>query len=299
MFQYIKYGVILILIFSAIRMIAYHRCIQWIVSDTYLPCDLTYDQMYEETLQSPCELLADYETLNIDSFKEGYCSCLFRKYLWSNANDFILELSDLHDGDHLLDAGCGIGVQAIHFCRKLPHLTISCIVNTKNYYNKTIENVKKANLSHRIQVYLMDFDKLEEPILSQRFDRILMNQTMGYSTNRKILVHNLHALLRQKGKLSLSTLTLKHTNDPKTVEMFREAIAIWKYNFSTLDCILYDLKDYPVKYITLIPEQTTWFFMNPLDMYYLHEFIRVNQIEIYIDDFFFTKNINIQFLLVG
>jgi SAM-dependent methyltransferase len=255
--------------------------------------------MYEESLQSPCELFSDYETLNVDSFKEGYCTCLFRKYLWSNANDFILELSDLHDGDHLLDAGCGIGVQAIHFCRKLHHLTISCIVNTKNCYDKTVENIKKANLSNRIQVYLMDFDKLEEPILSQRFDRILMNQTMGYSTNRKMLFHNLHALLRPEGKLFLSTLTVKPTVDPDQIGLIQKAISIWKYNFSELNCILYDLKDYPVKYITLRPEHTTWVFMNPLDLYYLYEFNRLNHLELTSDQFFFTKILNIQFLLVG
>jgi ubiquinone/menaquinone biosynthesis C-methylase UbiE len=280
-----------------IRLFAYHR-IQWTVSESPLPSDVKYDKVYEESLYASSEILADYEQMNIDAFKEGYSTCLLRKYLWSNSNDFILDFSEIKDEHHILDAGCGIGVQAIHFCKKLPHLKVSCIVNSQLCYHKARENVKKANLSHRIYLYCMDFDKLEEPILSQRFDRILMNQSIGYSTDRKMLLHNLHNLLRPEGKLFICTLTINTSKEGEEDQMIDQTIREWKYNFSTLGCILYDLKDYPVKYITLNPEHTTWVFINPTDLYYLYEFNRLNH-DLFDIRFFLTPNLHIQFLIVG
>ena len=151
-------GFILIFILLAIlRYVAYH----WV-----LRChgqrpgtEWKYDKMYEEVLKEPPTDFSDYETIDLDAFQEGYFTCRMRKYPWSNANDVLLETSGVKDGFHLLDAGCGTGLTAIHICKQYPNVTISCIVNTTSLYKKTYENIQKAKLQDRIRVYQMDFDR--------------------------------------------------------------------------------------------------------------------------------------------
>jgi ubiquinone/menaquinone biosynthesis C-methylase UbiE len=279
-----------------IRYIAYHSCIDW-KNDRSVSCNPKYDKMYEEALKEPKELMADYDKLNIESFRQGYYTCLLRKYPWSNASDFHLELANIQDGQHLLDVGCGTGVHAIHYCKKMPHLTISCIVNSKKCFQQTFENIEKAKLSSRIKVYFMDFDKLEEPILSERFDRILLIQSVGYSVNRKALFNNLRHLLKKEGKLFVSTISVSDNVDDDHVN---QVIKTWKYNFSTLGCILSDLKDYQkVNYISLNQNKSTWFFLNPMDLYYTWDFNKLNHINICDLTFYFTKSMNNQFILAS
>jgi SAM-dependent methyltransferase len=254
--------------------------------------------MYEDALKEPKGLLSDYNKKDIESFKQGYYTCLLRKYLWSNANDVNLELADVKDGDHLLDAGCGTGVQAIYFCKKLPLLTISCIVNSEKCYKTTIKNVEQAKLTDRIKVYFMDFDHLSEPILSQRFDKIFMIQTVGYSVHRRNLFKNLHTLLKPNGKLFISTLTV---NISSTVndEHVNNVIKTWKYNFSTLGSILSDLKEYNTKYVQLDQKKGTYIFINPMDMYYIWEFNRINKTNVFDSSFYFTKSMTNHLILVS
>jgi len=288
---------ILVCLWAFFRYIFYVGAIGWNTPST-VPIVNKYDQMYEEALKGPHGLLSDYNTKNIESFKQGYYTCLLRKYLWSNANDVNLKLAEVKDGHHLLDAGCGTGVQAIHFCKKLPLLTISCIVNSEKCYKTTLKNVEKAKLTDRIKVYFMDFDHLSEPILSQRFDRIFMIQTVGYSVDRRNLFKNLHPLLKPEGKLFISTLTVNISSTVDDAHV-NNVIKTWKYNFSTLGSILSDLKEYNTKYISLDQKIGTYLCINPMDLYYIWEFNKLNNTNVFNLSFYFTESMTNHFILVS
>ncbi len=283
---------LVLFLWSILRYVLYQRCIQWRIPDPKKHIEHKYDDMYEEALLKPTQLFADYTQMNIDSFKEGYYTCLLRKYPSSNANDAQLELAEVQDGMHLLDLGCGTGEQAIHYCRRFTNLTVCCVVNVEKLYRTTYENIKKANLLERIQVYCMDMDRLVEPIQSQRFDRIFMIQTVGYSVQRKTLFHHLHSLLKPSGKLLISTLTVSSNDD----EHIQQVISLWKYNFSTLESILKDLVGYKVRYISL-PKYGTYFFINPIDFYYIYRFNQLNQSDIDLFSFYYTQSMTNQILV--
>jgi cyclopropane fatty-acyl-phospholipid synthase-like methyltransferase len=257
--------------------------------------DWKYDHMYENALKEPHALFSDYERINLDAFEEGYFTCRLRKYPWSNANDVLLEIAGVEDGFHLLDAGCGTGLTAIHFCKQYPRLTISCMVNTKNLYQKTYENIQKANLEDRIRVYYMDFDHLAEPILSQRFDRIFMIQSVGYSVARKKLFQHLRPLLKPKGKLVIATLTITTTDESH----MKDVIFDWKYNFSILDNIIEDLKGYNVNYISLEPKWLIWLFFNPSDLTSLYTFNRLNLSTELRMQFYLTPSVTNQIIIAS
>ena len=268
--KWILYIILSIFLCIILRYIAYYCVVKH--QDNNGTTEWKYDQMYEEALKEPYEFLSDYTTLNLDAFKEGYFTSRIRKYPWSNANDVLLETSGLEDGQHLLDAGCGTGLQAIYFCNQYPNLTVSCIVNTENLYNKTCENIKKANLQHRIKAYLMDFDRLTDEIRSQRFDRIFMIQSVGYSVERRKLFRQFKTILKPNGKLFIGTLTVSSKED----HLIKRIISIWKYNFSTIENILSDLEGYTVTTISVEPKWMNFLFLNPSDLYSLYEFNRQN-----------------------
>ena len=283
--KWIWIAMILVIILVILRYVAYHWILQTYRTndrDREYRTEWKYDKMYEEALKEPLTVFSDYENIELDAFREGYFTCRMRKYPWSNANDVLLETAGMEDGFHLLDAGCGTGLTAIHFCKQYPNITVSCIVNTTALYKKTYENIQKAKLQDRIRVYQMDFDHLTEPILSQRFERIFMIQSVGYSVNRKKLFQELRALLKPKGKLVIATITVTSQDE----DHVKDIISLWKYNFSTLDNILYDLKDYQVDYISVEPKWINWFFFNPSDLYSVYAFNRVNPgVELIVGDF--------------
>ena len=279
--KYICYFLSIIALAIIIRYVAYQHTVQWKQADFSRPIERKYDMIYEEVLKEPTNILAHYDMINIDSFKEGYNTGRLRKYFWSNAIDVYLELGNIKDNLHLLDIGCGTGMHAIYYCRKFSNIYVSCIINTKNLYEKTYRNIKKANLLDRITVYLMDMDHLVEPVLSQRFDRIFMIESVGYSKNRKKLFDNLYSLLNLSGKLFITTPTISTTN----LREIEYMISLWQYNFSTLQTILSDLKQYnDVQYISL-SSWKKYIFINPLDLYYIYRFNKINNSKVPLLDF--------------
>ena len=294
--KWIWIAMILVIILVILRYVAYHWILQtYRTKDREYRTEWKYDKMYEEALKEPLTVFSDYETLNLDAFTEGYFTCRMRKYPWSNANDVLLETAGVEDGFHLLDAGCGTGLTAIHFCKQFPRLTVSCIVNTASLYKTTYDNIQKANLHDRIRVYQMDFDHLTEPILSQRFDRIFMIQSVGYSVHRKNLFRNLRPLLKPKGKLVIATLTITSADNI----LLKKIISLWKYNYSTLDNILYDLKDYRVEYLSVEPKWISWLFFNPSDVYSLYAFNQVNPSIELVMGFYLTPPLTNQIILAS
>ena len=290
MYTFLLYIIIIVI---AIVIAAYQHTVQWKKADFTLPFEGKYDIIYEEVINQPTNILSDYNNKNIDSFKEGYNTCRLRKYPWSNAMDVYLDLAEIKEGFHILDVGCGTGVHAIHYCRKFSNISISCIVNTKNLYERTYENVKAANLLDRITVYLMDMDNLVEPILSQRFDRIFMIESLGYSKDRKKLFDNLYSLLNLSGKLFISTPTISTTN----LREIEYMISLWQYNFSTLQTILSDLKQYnDVQYISL-SSWKKYIFINPLDLYYIYRFNKINNSKVPLLDFNTSQLVANQFII--
>lgn len=294
----IKIILLLFIIYSIIRYIVYKTVIKFKKnnSDNNL-YNFDFDTMYNEELKNnSSKLLTDYNNVNIESFINGYTSCIVRKYIWSNINDVNIELSNIIDGYHILDAGCGTGYPAIYLCKKFPNLKITCIVNVEKLYITAYNNIKNENLLNRINIYLMDFDNLLEPVINQKFDRILFIQSIGYSIDRKKLLNKCYKLLKDNGKIFISTINFNDNINKNEYDIINNIIKSWKYNFSTLHCIINDLKNEnfrKIKYVTVDQKITNYFFLNLEDIYYIYNFNKKNNINILDTNFYFTPfNIN-------
>jgi SAM-dependent methyltransferase len=294
----IKIILVLFIIHSIIRYIVYKNVIilKKINSDNNL-VNFDFDIMYNKELKNnSSEILSDYNKINIESFKNGYTTCIVRKYIWSNINDINIDLSNIIDGYHILDAGCGTAFPAIYLCKKFPNVKITCIVNVEQLYLIAYNNIKNENLLNRIKIYLMDFDNLLEPVINQTFDRIFFIQSIGYSVDRKRLLNKCYSLLKNNGKIFIATLNFNDNTNKNDYNIINYIIKCWKYNFSTLNCIINDLKNEKfrkIKYVTINQRITNFFFLNLEDIYYIYKFNKENNTNILDTSFYFTPyNIN-------
>ncbi len=246
--------------------------------------NIEFDKIYHDEINNNSEknIESDYQNINIDSVDDSYNICYVRKYLWSSMHDSTIELADLSDNQYILDAGSGTCKTSIYICKIFKNVKIDCIVESELLYNRGLENIKKEGLMDRIRLYKMDFDNLQEPIVNQKYDRIIFLESIDYSKNRKQLIENCNYLLNETGKLFIKTPSYKNNIEQSKHELCKEMIKIWRYNFSTISSIINDFRNSDkytnVKYISLNPLYTL-FFLNPKDILNLIKFIKINKIK--------------------
>ncbi len=277
-----------IVTFITLRFIMYKILLKYKPVERYdRELNREYDNMYLEYLnnnkenESSLDIEADYNKLNLDSVDDSFNVCYLRKHFNSKPTDSTIELADLSDNQYILDCGCGTGKVAIYLCKKLNNIRVDCLVNSKELYNKCIENIKNENLDEQIKVFLMDFDNLEEPIKNNKYDRIIFLESVDYSKNREQLIKSMYDRLKNKGKMFIKTPSFKNKINKDNIELYKKLIKIWNYNFSCISSIIDDFnksefKD--VKYVSLNPILCS-IFLNPSDFYNLYRFIKDNNIK--------------------
>jgi ubiquinone/menaquinone biosynthesis C-methylase UbiE len=272
--------IIIIISFFILRYYCYNNLLVYKSIDTFNEnINLDLDQLYHEyNNEKEKHILADYSKINLEDVDNSYNISYIRKFPFSNPNDATIDLADIKDNMHILDAGCGTGMVSIYICKKFKNLKSTCIVNTQELYDKTKNNIKKHCLQKRMNVYLMDFDYLKEPIINNKYDRILFLESIDYTKNRLKLIKECYELLNKGGKLFIKTPQFKNNIDKKNYEDIKNLIYTWEYNFSTISSILNDFRQTyftNVNYILLNPLKSL-IFNNPSDLFKLIKFLIKN-----------------------
>ena len=162
-------------------------------------------------------------------------------------------------------------------------------------------DIKEQELQNQIKVYLMDFDNLTEPITGLKFDRILFLESIGYSINRRKLLENCRKLLKTDGKLFIRTPTFCDVATPQDYQHNNYLIKIWKYNFSTLNCIINDLyneKYTQIQYIAF-NKMLCNFFINPSDIYNTYQFNKINNLDLINLDVYLTPSTSVMSIIMA
>ena len=243
-YNYVILKIITTIIYYILRYINYKFILLYKYAINYNePLNLDFDNMYNDFIKNT-NIKKDIENDNRynNIIEDSYNILHIRKLPWSHKVDVIIKLADIKDGYHILDAGCGDGNVSIYLCQQFPNLKCSCIINNTILYNILQENIKKNNLTNRINVYLMNFDNLSLPVINMKFDRILFIESIDYSINRNKLLQSVKLLLNPTGKLFIKTLIFKNNLSKKKYKNCEKIITQWHYNFSTISSLLNDLK---------------------------------------------------------
>ncbi len=168
-----------------------------------------------------------------------YSSCIYPKRMWrkksfvehlERAEQEMLELTcqraHIHDGDKILDVGCGWGSLSLFMARKYPNSKITAVSNSSTQ-KEYIDNVAQQEGLQNIHVITAD---MKDFTTEEKFDRITSVEMFEHMRNYGELLNNLSSFLRQNGTLFIHIFAYR--GFPYLMEVKRSAGFITKYFFT-------------------------------------------------------------------
>ena len=125
---------------------------------------------------------------------------------------YLAELAGVAPGNHVLDAGCGIGGPAMAIARAVPNVVIDGVTISEVQSKLARELVAEAGLHDRVRVHVADFHHL--PFADASFDVVLYLEVTGYSPDRDALFSEAARVLRPGGTVYIKELFRRE--DPLT-----------------------------------------------------------------------------------
>ena len=114
--------------------------------------------------------------------------------------DYLFNALKLEPGALVLDAGCGVGLVAIHLARK--GLRICGIDVVDRHIRWAQRNVKKAGLEDAISVNKVDYHHLE-PFAPETFDGVYTMETFVHATDPAEVFRQFFRVLKPGGRICL------------------------------------------------------------------------------------------------
>ena len=114
-----------------------------------------------------------------------------------NMLNLYCERTQLKDGMHILELGCGWGSLTLFMARKFPKAHITAISNSKSQC-QFIENKMKAQSLNNVKVITTDINDFH---IQEQFDRVISIEMFEHVRNYKSLFKNIKKWLKDDGKL--------------------------------------------------------------------------------------------------
>lgn len=139
-------------------------------------------------------------------------------------NQYLMERSGLRDGDHVLDAGCGVCGPSMHFAQNR-NLTIKAITVSEYQVTEARKSIQKAGLTGKISVQKGDFHHLPAMFKSSDFDRAVFLESFSHASDPMSVLSGAYQLLKPGGTLYIKDFFAKEYADPKDHARAQSAIA--------------------------------------------------------------------------
>jgi cyclopropane-fatty-acyl-phospholipid synthase len=120
--------------------------------------------------------------------------------------DLTCKRADLHDGQSILELGCGWGSLSLYMAERYPSSHITAVSNShtqKEYIDSRINVMGLTNL----QVITADMNAFEFPVTS--FDRVVSVEMFEHMRNYQLLLNRIATALKPDGKLFVHIFTHK------------------------------------------------------------------------------------------
>ena len=139
-------------------------------------------------------------------------------------HDYILDSAGVRDGEHVLDAGCGVCGPSIFFAGRRD-ITIDAVTVSASQVAAARGLIAEAGLNDRIAVHLGDFHKLHELFAEASFDRVLFLESLSHAADPTEPLRSVFKVLKPGGVVYIKDFFVKDYADRERQQRVRETIA--------------------------------------------------------------------------
>ena len=142
-----------------------------------------------------------------------YSCCLFEGGTNDLADAEVQSLSetmrhaDLHDGQSILEMGCGWGSLSLFVAESLPNAQITAVSNSHSQ-RQYIEGVAASRGLQNLQVVTCDMNEFDT---SKKFDRIVSVEMFEHMSNWRKLLTKARTWVKHDGRMFVHVFTHKHS----------------------------------------------------------------------------------------
>ena len=109
-----------------------------------------------------------------------------------------VEKADLHDGQHVLDLGCGWGSLALYLAERFPNMSVTGFSNSKTQRIHIMEQAAARDLNN---VNVITGDVVNYEFRSNAYDRVLSIELFEHMKNYNLLMSKVARTLKPGGRL--------------------------------------------------------------------------------------------------
>lgn len=143
--------------------------------------------------------------------------------------DLVVKMSNVKDGEYILDIGCGTGLLSLKFL-EAAKCTINGIDLSEDMLNIWKDKIDKLNLSSRVKIKPGDAAKLE--FEDSTFDIIASTVTLHHVKDKQQTLNNIYRLLKPKGRFVIGDLDVDASGDLDDIKRLRHILDYLKEELS-------------------------------------------------------------------
>lgn len=132
----------------------------------------------------------------------------------------------IHDGEKILELGCGWGSLTLYMARQFPNSQIVAVSNSKTQKEFIDKKAEKLGLKN-IRIITADMNKFD---IDEKFDRVVSVEMFEHMRNHQLLLQKVSSWLNPKGTLFVHIFV--HKDTPYLFEVKDDSDWMSKYFFS-------------------------------------------------------------------
>jgi cyclopropane fatty-acyl-phospholipid synthase-like methyltransferase len=159
--------------------------------------------------------VADFYNATTDKFLQVYGE-IIQAFRTKNVDDYLLYTiasAQLQNGQHIIDAGCGVCGPASFFASQLPNLQIEACTISNVQAEKAKAKIAERRLENQVRVTLGDYHFLSDLLPEASFDRVIFLESFGHSKDKPLAIESAKKMLKPGGKIYIKDLFIRESED--------------------------------------------------------------------------------------
>lgn len=143
-----------------------------------------------------------------------------------NLNQLVMDQLDLIEGDHVLDAGCGIGGTSL-FIGQRANINVHGITLSQKQVDRASENASSLGIDDRIRFSVQDYTNTS--FTNESFDSVFAIESVCHASEKSDFLNEASRLLKQNGTLIVSGFFASH---PKMNAKDEKLMTNWAHSWA-------------------------------------------------------------------